>query len=104
MRLLDIDWERTKAKYFPTYPEPYDFRDGGVIWLSYIRRHDGEPVPEDVYEAYSAWQNQEKGENITFDFGTEYYQQPVLYRQVAWYAWVPDEFLSDEAKAYDDLR
>lgn len=99
MAVLYMDYQRTKAEYFPDYPHSYEFRDGGVTWKTVLKRHDEELVPEEVYDAYAAWKYQEDDENISFDFGTEYHEDYIFYRQVAWYANVPDKFVIKKVTA-----
>jgi hypothetical protein len=56
LNLLDYDFQKAKAEYFPHWEDStYELKEGPLYSSLTIVRKDGEKVPDDIYDAWSAW-------------------------------------------------
>lgn len=100
--IIDHDFQRAKEQYFPNWKDAhYTLSEGPLFSSLTIIRKDGEPVPDDVYDAWYAWyywNEYDEGqpeEQPQFIYPEEYTTETVYYRQFAWYTQAPCEEVND---------
>ena len=98
--LLAFNYNICRDKAFPEYQGGYEIRTSGVQGRGYIYRLDGEPVQDDVKNAYYGLDEEDEYIGRAEDWvlpeghatGIRYYQQ------FEWYAQVPEELVISEVK------
>ena len=100
LSVLNSDFEKAKAQYFPNWKEAtYSIKEGPETFVSIIVREDGEKVPDDIYDAWYAWYSWDEYDEDSpdiqpiFTFPEGYTTKKKYSRTFAWYAVAPVEEL-----------